>query len=84
MSDPKPGEVWLVDHRSAHHLVAGIRSFEQDAWVALDRATGALTVLPAATPVRRLQEDPVPTTATWEERVQLLAQFDRPYAGAHA
>lgn len=84
MSSPEPGQVWLVRHRGALAPVAAIRSREQDAWTALNALTGSLVVLLSATPVRPLQDDPVPAHATWDERVELLARFDRPYAGARS
>lgn len=84
MTAPQPGQVWLVRPRGLLALVVAIRSCEQEAWTALDAVTGSLIVLPAAVPVRPVQDAPVPAHATWDERVQLLAQFDRPYAGARS
>lgn len=82
MSDPQPGQVWLVRAKGVPAPVAAIRSREQDAWTALDAATGSLIVLPAAVPVRPV-DGPVPAHATWDERVELLSHLDHPYAGAH-
>lgn len=82
MTHPQPGEVWLVRPKGVLKPVATIRSREQEAWTALNAADGSLIVLPAAVPVRPVHDAPVPANATWDERVRLLAQLDRPYAGA--
>lgn len=82
MSVPAPGQVWLIRPRGALRPVAAIRSCEQDSWTVLRADDRVLVVLPQAVPVRLLQDQPVPVHTTWDERVQLLARFARPYAGA--
>ena len=78
---PTPGQLWLIRTDTDLAPVAAIRSREQDAWTVLD-PNGQLTVVAGPGLVRPIPGYPVPADATWAERVDLLAGFERPRAGA--
>ena len=78
MNAPAPGQLWLVRPKGCKDTVVAIRSREQqDSWTVLG-ARGQLSVLLGAAPLRPVPGDPVPATASWDERVALLAGFRRP------